>query len=84
MRPGRLEVPLNLGPGEEDISQKTRQAMRDKFKDGKVLKLMVHDLKELLGIDEEDMPVDILNLWDDKLGLQKMGVQYRDLTEDEH
>lgn len=69
---------------EEDISRKTRQAMRDKFKDGKVLKLMVHDLKELLGIDEEDMPVDILNLWDDKLGLQKMGVQYRDLTEDEY
>lgn len=66
-----------------DIGSRTRLAMRDTFKDGKLLVRMVRDLKSLLGILDEDNNVDVVNLWDDRLGLQKFGVQYQELPEDD-
>jgi len=65
-----------------DIGSRTRLAMRDTFKDGKLLVRMVRDLKSLLGMPDEDSAVDTVNLWDDRLGLQKFGVQYQELPED--
>jgi len=65
-----------------DIGSRTRLAMRDAFKDGKLLVRMVRDLKSLLGMPDEDSAVDTVNLWDDRLGLQKFGVQYQELPED--
>jgi len=65
-----------------DIGSRTRLAMRDTFKDGKLLARMVRDLKSLLGMPDEDSAVDTVNLWDDRLGLQKFGVQYQELPED--
>lgn len=66
---------------DKDIASKTRLAMRDLFKDGQILAQMVKDLKYLLG--KEDLTeVDMLSLWDDKLGLQKMGVQYHEIGAD--
>jgi len=65
-----------------DIGSRTRLAMRDTFKDGKLLVRMVRDLKSLLGMPDEDSDVDTVNLWDDRLGLQKFGVQYQELPED--
>ena len=44
---------------------------------------MVHDLKWLLEspTSQKEIDVETLKLWDDKLGLQKMGVQYHEFTE---
>lgn len=67
---------------DKDIASKTRLAMRDAFKDGKLLARMVNDLKNLLGETNTD-ETDSLSLWDDKLGLQAMGVQYHEVKEDE-
>ena len=66
--------------GDDDIAGHTRRGMRDKFKDGKLIEQMVHDLKYLL--DVEDAPeAETLFLWDDREGLQKFGVQYHDFAE---
>ncbi|KRL00521.1 type I-E CRISPR-associated endonuclease Cas1e [Liquorilactobacillus capillatus] len=68
---------------DKNIASKTRLAMRDAFKDGNLLSQMVVDLKYLLGEVNLEKDVDSLSLWDDKLGLQKMGVQYHEVEEDE-
>ena len=65
-------------PNDEDIGRKTRLAVRDAFVDGKLMARMVRDLKSLLGEPDEDLLVDNLNLWDDRLGLQKFGVSYKE------
>lgn len=67
-----------------DIGSRTRLAMRDAFKDGKLLVRMVKDLKSLLGVTESDDEVETINLWDDRLGLQKFGVQYQELPAGDH
>ncbi len=67
---------------DKDIGSRTRLAMRDAFRDGKLLVRMVTDLKDILGVSETDINVGVINLWDDKLGLQKFGVQYHELEED--
>lgn len=68
---------------EDEIPDRTRWAMRDTFRDGKLIKRMVHDLKWLLEspTSQKEVDVETLKLWDDKLGLQKMGVQYHEFTE---
>lgn len=63
-----------------EIGSYTRHAMRDAFVDGKLMVRMVADLKMLLGVDTGN-DVDTLNLWDDKKGLQKFGVQYAEYEE---
>ncbi|GFZ26130.1 type I-E CRISPR-associated endonuclease Cas1e [Lactobacillus corticis] len=63
--------------GNQDISRHVRKAMRDLFAERKILPQMVSDLKYLLEIDD-DTEAEVLSLWDDKVGLQKFGVQYHD------
>lgn len=67
-----------------DIASRTRLAMRDSFVDGKLIVRMVKDLKTLLGMPAADNEAETISLWDDRMGLQKFGVQYKDLQEDEH
>lgn len=64
----------------QDIANHTRQAMRDSFKNGKLLTKMVADLKYLFGISD-DIDAAVYGLWDNKEGLQKMGVQYQESEE---
>jgi CRISPR-associated protein Cas1 len=68
---------------DDDIGSKTRLAMRDAFTDGKLLVRMVKDLKSILDVSEADTSLDVINLWDDKMGLQKFGVQYQEFKEDD-
>jgi CRISPR-associated protein Cas1 len=76
--PIAFAVTASLREG-EDIGRKTRLAVRDAFVDGKIMQRMVRDLKQLLGeTNLEDVETDLVNLWDDKMGLQKMGVQYHE------
>ncbi|MGQ5708752.1 type I-E CRISPR-associated endonuclease Cas1e [Lactobacillus sp. PSON] len=63
--------------GKRDIEQHTRLAMRDAFKDGKLLSKMVADLKYLFDIND-DTKGELFGLWDNKKGLQKYGVQYKE------
>ncbi|SEM46700.1 CRISPR-associated protein, Cas1 family [Ligilactobacillus sp. WC1T17] len=67
--------------GDTDIATHTRQAMRDAFRRDKLVIRMVADLKELLNADDIIPEADTLNLWDDKEGLVKFGVQYKDDSE---
>lgn len=78
--PVAFEITAKFGD-DKDIASKTRLAMRDAFKNGKLLSTMVSDLKMLLG-DEKDETIASFSLWDDKLGLQNMGVQYHEIEED--
>lgn len=68
---------------QDDIGRQTRLAVRDAFVDGKLMIRMVADLKYLLGASDDDPEADVVNLWDDKLGLQKFGVSYRENSGDE-
>jgi len=65
-----------------DIGSRTRLAMRDVFIENKLLRRMVKDLKQLMGTAEASGEVDVVKLWDDRLGLQKSGVQYHELQEE--
>lgn len=67
--------------GDTDIATHTRQAMRDAFRRDKLVIRMVADLKELLNADDIIPEADTLNLWDDKEGLVKFGIQYKDDSE---
>lgn len=80
--PVAFAVTAKYGEG-ADIASKTRLAMRDAFVDGKLLSQMVTDLKALLGVEADETGVDLISLWDDRLGLQKFGVQYHEMEEDE-
>lgn len=63
---------------DDDIGQKTRLAVRDAFVDGKLMVRMVADLKYLLRTDIIEEDVDLINLWDDRMGLQRFGVSYKE------
>lgn len=67
--------------GKDDIAVHTRHAMRDAFKDGKLIEKMVKDLKYLLDIKNQDKVHAVMSLWDNKKGLQKFGVQYHEPEE---
>lgn len=63
---------------DDELGKRTRLAVRDAIADGKLMVRMVADLKSLLGDDELPVDVDIVNLWDDRMGLQSFGVSYRE------
>ena len=67
--------------GKDDIAVHTRHAMRNAFKDGKLIEKMVKDLKYLLDIKNQDEVHAVMSLWDNKKGLQKFGVQYHEPEE---
>lgn len=75
--PIAFEMVAKLGD-DKDIASKTRLAMRDIFKNSKILAKMVSDLKYLLGTEDMEIETYSYNLWDDKMGLQPMGVQYHE------
>ncbi|PWG00480.1 type I-E CRISPR-associated endonuclease Cas1e [Levilactobacillus bambusae] len=76
--PVAFEVTAKYGDS-DDIGSMTRLAMRDVFAETKLVVRMVKDLKSILRMEEADATVNVLNLWDDKLGMQKFGVQYNEL-----
>lgn len=67
--------------GKDDIAVHTRHAMRNAFKDGKLIEKMVKDLKYLLDIKNQDEVHAVMSLWDNKKGLKKFGVQYHEPEE---
>ena len=65
--------------GDDDIASRTRQAMREAFRQDKLVIKMVADLKYLLSVDDISTDAEVLHLWDDKEGLVQFGVQYQEL-----
>ena len=63
----------------DDIGKITRQRVRDAFVSGKIMIKIVHDLQYLLGVEENnEVHIETLNLWDDKVKLVKYGVNYKE------
>lgn len=73
----------------DDIGRVTRHRVRDAISDGRILEVIVRDVRKLLLSDAEILAqpeVDIVNLWDDKEGEVASGVSYRNslsIEEDE-
>ena len=67
----------------KDIGRIARLKVRDAFVDGKVLARIIHDVQMLVGVeDKELLEVETLNLWDNKEGNIKYGINYSNDGED--
>ena len=70
----------------EDIGAATRRAVRDALSNGHILARAVKDIRNLFieSLDENnDIDVEILQLWDDKQGFVKSGTAYGDNEDDD-
>lgn len=77
--PLAFEIASNADDG-DDIGKITRLAIRDRFSDGKLIKTIVKDLQKLFDIQNgEQIEIEHIELWDDKEGSAKYGINYREL-----
>jgi CRISPR-associated protein Cas1 len=64
----------------EDIGTDVRRTMRDLLSEGRVIERCVNDIRRLLrdadSADADDSPVDVMYLWDDKIGRVRSGPSY--------
>lgn len=67
---------------DEDVSVITRRKMRDVIAASDIISRIVKDTHSLLVADDS-VDVDVLYLWDDKLGLCKSGISYGMSSENE-
>ncbi len=67
-------------PDVENIGRETRLAVRNAFVDGRIMERITKDLYNLMGEGENDVTVDLINLWDDKEGLVAHGVSYEEFS----
>lgn len=64
---------------EDEIGKLARLKLRDKLVDGKIMQQIVKDLQYLMDIsEEEEISLDIIELWDDKNENAKYGISYRE------
>lgn len=69
---------------DDDIGRITRLRVRDAFVSGKLIKIMVKDIQELLGIkpgDDDYLESETIHLWDDQGKLKEHGVSYHEFNE---
>ncbi|WP_270303991.1 type I-E CRISPR-associated endonuclease Cas1e [Baileyella intestinalis] len=77
--PIAFKIASEYEPG-DDVGRKARQSVRDAFSDGKTFARIVGDIQTLIGVqDDEQIAIDPLNLWDDKEGSIKYGVNYSEV-----
>lgn len=77
--PIAFKIASEYEPG-DDVGRKARQSVRDVFSDGKTFARIVRDIQALIGVQEdEQVAVEPLNLWDDKEGTIKYGVNYSEV-----
>lgn len=65
----------------DDIGRVTRHRVRDAFFNGRILEAIVRDIRSLLLLDTEVLEspaIDVVNLWDNKMGEVSSGISYRD------
>ena len=64
---------------EDEIGKLARLKLRDKLVDGKIMQQIVKDLQYLMDVSEdEEISLDIIELWDDKNENAKYGISYRE------
>lgn len=64
----------------DDVGTLARLAVRDKMVDGKLLKRIVDDLQFLMKVeDDEQIEIDVLNLWDEKNENVRHGISYQEV-----
>lgn len=64
----------------DDVGTLARLAVRDKMVDGKLLKRIVDDLQYLMKVeDDEQIEIDVINLWDDKNENVRHGISYQEV-----
>ena len=64
---------------EDEIGKLARLKLRDKLVDGKIMQQIVKDLQYLMDMSEdEEISLDIIELWDDKNENAKYGISYRE------
>ena len=64
---------------EDEIGKIARLKLRDKLVDGKIMQQIVKDLQYLMDMSEdEEISLDIIELWDDKNENAKYGISYRE------
>ena len=64
----------------DNVGTLARLAVRDKMVDGKLLKRIVDDLQYLMKVEEdEQIEIDVLNLWDDKNETVRYGISYQEV-----
>ena len=78
---GDITIPIAFEVAAEnpdDIGSITRHRVRDAIADGHILKQAVTDIRTLLleEVDQEELEVDVLHLWDDKAGAVPNAVSY--------
>ncbi|MCI6041980.1 type I-E CRISPR-associated endonuclease Cas1e [bacterium] len=77
--PIAFRIASEYEPG-DDVGRIARQNVRDAFSDGKIFARIVRDIQLLIGVrEDEQIVVDPLNLWDDKEGTIKYGVNYSEV-----
>jgi CRISPR-associated protein Cas1 len=68
--------------GSCDIGAETRRAVRDKIADSNLIEKCIKDIRRLLLLSDEgesgDNEIDVLKLWDNKLGGIESGYSYAD------
>ena len=65
--------------GDDEIGRIARLSVRDAMVDGKLMKRIVKDVQYLLDVNpDEEIDIDVINLWDDKQGLVKYGINYQE------
>lgn len=80
----QITIPLAFQVASEetdDIGRVTRHRVRDAFFNGRILEAIVRDIRSLLLLDTEVLEspaIDVVNLWDDKMGEVSSGISYRD------
>lgn len=78
-----LTIPISFQVASEepeDIGGVTRRRVRDAIADGRILEAVVRDIKVLLlgneAHEEESLDVNVVRLWDDRLGTVANAVSY--------
>jgi len=63
-----------------DIRADTRRAVRDRITDGRIIERCTKDIRRLIlglgDVDTDNFDIEIINLWDDRLGDVKGGTSY--------
>ena len=69
-----------VAAGSLDVAGDTRRTVRDALRNGDILVRTVRDIRRLLLSEETDeLDIDVVHLWDDRLGSVIGGVDYTEV-----
>lgn len=75
-----IPVAFDLAAAGRTEESDVRYAMRERFRDGRLLKRVVADIQDLLGADPSGSERDVHLLWDERQGAVEGGRDWSDVT----